>query len=243
MLDRRRACAGGPRAPARSVGASPRGPDGAVRPRNTQRHRPVKTAAATRSTAPRIWAARSVLPGPMTQKQLADRTDMSVPVISRLERGDSDPRVSTVRRIADATGASLDAIINGTAVPAAKAKRAAEPLSRDPRGAPGDGGGLKRHDAIEASIAPKRRPAGALARLPLPGSPRAYEDVRPRCPSHGDEPGHRRGARSDPRPSRRDEPVHRTRQPGEDGPTMTTTLLALAAAALVVAGILPTGIG
>jgi hypothetical protein len=64
MLDRRRACAGGPRAPARSVGASPRGPDGAVRPRNTQRHRPVKTAAATRSTAPRIWTARSVLLGP-----------------------------------------------------------------------------------------------------------------------------------------------------------------------------------
>jgi hypothetical protein len=30
---------------------------------------------------------------------------------------------------------------------------------------------------------------------------------------------------------------------GEDGPTMTTTLIALAAAALVVAGILPTGIG
>jgi transcriptional regulator with XRE-family HTH domain len=64
----------------------------------------------------------------MTQKQLADRTDMSVPVISRLERADSDPRVSTVRRIADATGASLDAIINGPAVPAAKAKRAPQGL-------------------------------------------------------------------------------------------------------------------
>jgi len=133
MLDRRRACAGGPRAPARSVGASPRGPDGAVRPRNTQRHRPVKTAAATRSTAPRIWTARSVLPGPMTQKQLADRNDMSVPVISRLERTDSDPRVSTVRRIADATGASLDAINQRSRGPSgqgeARAAGSSEPRS------------------------------------------------------------------------------------------------------------------
>ncbi len=64
------------------------------------------------------------------------------------------------------------------------------------------------------------------------------EDVRLRCPSPGDEPGHRRGARADPRPFRRDEPAT-----GEDGPTMTTTLIPLAAAALVVANILPTGIG
>jgi transcriptional regulator with XRE-family HTH domain len=96
----------------------------------------------------------------MTQKQLADRNDMSVPVISRLERTDSDPRVSTVRRIADATGASLDAIINGPAVPAAKAKRAPQGLRAEIRAARQEiAAALKRLDAIEASIAPKRRPA------------------------------------------------------------------------------------
>jgi transcriptional regulator with XRE-family HTH domain len=95
----------------------------------------------------------------MTQKQLADRADMSVPVISRLERGDSDPRVSTVRRIADATGASLDAIINGTAVPAPRAKRAPQNLRAEIRAARREiAAALKRLDAIEAGIAPKRRP-------------------------------------------------------------------------------------
>jgi transcriptional regulator with XRE-family HTH domain len=95
----------------------------------------------------------------MTQKQLADRTDMSVPVISRLERGDSDPRVSTVRRIADATGASLDAIVDGTAVPAARPKRAPQNLRAEIRAARRElAAAMKRLDAIEASIAPKRRP-------------------------------------------------------------------------------------
>lgn len=46
----------------------------------------------------------------MTQDQLATRTGMSPQVLSRLERGDSDPRWSTVVRIANALGVSLDAL-------------------------------------------------------------------------------------------------------------------------------------
>jgi transcriptional regulator with XRE-family HTH domain len=46
----------------------------------------------------------------LTQDQLSTRTGMSPQVLSRLERGDTDPRWSTVVRIANALGVSLDAL-------------------------------------------------------------------------------------------------------------------------------------
>ena len=38
----------------------------------------------------------------LTQSELADRADVSQPLIARIEGGDVDPRLSTLRRIVDA---------------------------------------------------------------------------------------------------------------------------------------------
>jgi transcriptional regulator with XRE-family HTH domain len=48
----------------------------------------------------------------MTQDQLATRTGMSPQVLSRLGRGDSDPRWSTIIRVASGLGVSLDSLTN-----------------------------------------------------------------------------------------------------------------------------------
>ena len=40
----------------------------------------------------------------LTQSELADRADVSQPLIARIEGGDVDPRLSTLRRIVNALG-------------------------------------------------------------------------------------------------------------------------------------------
>lgn len=47
----------------------------------------------------------------LTQKELADRAEVSQPLIARIENGDVDPRLSTVARIVEAlTAAEQDAV-------------------------------------------------------------------------------------------------------------------------------------
>src|SRR3989442_12528842 len=47
----------------------------------------------------------------LTQRQLADRTGISKPMISAIERGQQDPRHSTVERILAVTDQELDIVM------------------------------------------------------------------------------------------------------------------------------------
>ena len=47
----------------------------------------------------------------LTQSELADRADVSQPLIARIEGGDVDPRLSTLRRIVNALEAAEGSIL------------------------------------------------------------------------------------------------------------------------------------
>jgi transcriptional regulator with XRE-family HTH domain len=47
----------------------------------------------------------------LTQMELADRAGINFTAVSRLERGDRDPRLSTVARVARALGVSVAALV------------------------------------------------------------------------------------------------------------------------------------
>ncbi len=47
----------------------------------------------------------------ITQDELAERTGLSVPTISRLENGHNAPRIRTVRTLAEALGVDPDELI------------------------------------------------------------------------------------------------------------------------------------
>ncbi|MDR5657415.1 CBS domain-containing protein [Halodesulfurarchaeum sp. HSR-GB] len=47
----------------------------------------------------------------LTQRELADRADVSQPLIARIEGGDVDPRLSTLRRIVEALEAAAGEVI------------------------------------------------------------------------------------------------------------------------------------
>ncbi|AOW80012.1 XRE family transcriptional regulator [Halodesulfurarchaeum formicicum] len=47
----------------------------------------------------------------MTQRELADRAEVSQPLIARIEGGDVDPRLSTLRRIVEALEAAAGEVI------------------------------------------------------------------------------------------------------------------------------------
>lgn len=47
----------------------------------------------------------------MTQQTLAERADLSVPYISRVERGEKEPSLSTLLRVADALDIGLDELL------------------------------------------------------------------------------------------------------------------------------------
>jgi transcriptional regulator with XRE-family HTH domain len=47
----------------------------------------------------------------LTQQELADKIGSTKANISRLESGDQEPRISTVRRLAEALGVELDELV------------------------------------------------------------------------------------------------------------------------------------
>ena len=55
----------------------------------------------------REWRERRLL----TQRELAEKVDMSVGQINRIERGVHRPRLSTVRKLAEALSVSSDEIV------------------------------------------------------------------------------------------------------------------------------------
>jgi transcriptional regulator with XRE-family HTH domain len=57
----------------------------------------------------------------LTQEEAADRAGMSPPAFNRLERGDGDPRWSTVLRVARGLGLTLDELMSGSVERAASA--------------------------------------------------------------------------------------------------------------------------
>ena len=56
-----------------------------------------------------IWSAR-IAQG-MTQQTLAERADLSVPYVSRVERGEKEPSLSTLLRVADALDIGLEELL------------------------------------------------------------------------------------------------------------------------------------
>jgi transcriptional regulator with XRE-family HTH domain len=53
----------------------------------------------------------------LTQMEVANRADMDMAEVSRLERGSRDPRLSTVARIAAALDATTEALVHGITWP------------------------------------------------------------------------------------------------------------------------------
>jgi transcriptional regulator with XRE-family HTH domain len=49
----------------------------------------------------------------LTQRELAERTGIPQPMISAIERGQQDPRHSTLERIMAAAGQELDMVVRG----------------------------------------------------------------------------------------------------------------------------------
>lgn len=49
----------------------------------------------------------------MTQDEVADAAEMQVAVYSRIERGESDPRLSSLRKIARALGVTVSDLLRG----------------------------------------------------------------------------------------------------------------------------------
>ena len=47
----------------------------------------------------------------VTQEELAERSGVTIPTLSRLENGLQRPRISTVRKIADALGVAPEALV------------------------------------------------------------------------------------------------------------------------------------
>ncbi|MFB6160678.1 MAG: CBS domain-containing protein [Haloferacaceae archaeon] len=52
----------------------------------------------------------------LTQSELADRADVSQPLIARIEGGDVDPRLSTLRRIVEALDATEQQVLRASAL-------------------------------------------------------------------------------------------------------------------------------
>lgn len=52
----------------------------------------------------------------LTQRELADRADVSQPLIARIEGGDVDPRLSTLRRIVEALEAAESEVIRAASL-------------------------------------------------------------------------------------------------------------------------------
>ncbi|MCW2983492.1 MAG: family transcriptional regulator [Conexibacter sp.] len=63
------------------------------------------------SLSDNIRAARAA--AGMTQDQAADAAGMQVAVYSRIERGESDPRVSSLLKIARALGVTVSDLLRG----------------------------------------------------------------------------------------------------------------------------------
>lgn len=61
----------------------------------------------------------------VTQEELATRTGMSRATISRLEGGQQRPRISTVRKLAEALGVAPEDLVNWTAAEDEEAGKAA----------------------------------------------------------------------------------------------------------------------
>ena len=62
----------------------------------------------------------------VTQEELAERSGVTIPTLSRLENGLQRPRISTVRKIADALGVAPGALVEwGSDEPAETGKAAA----------------------------------------------------------------------------------------------------------------------
>ncbi len=61
----------------------------------------------------------------VTQAELAQRTGIAEATLSRLENGIQRPRISTVRKIAEALGVAPDELIDWEATGEGKAKAAA----------------------------------------------------------------------------------------------------------------------
>src|SRR5512139_1166584 len=60
-----------------------------------------------------------------TQLQLADRLNVTHQAVSRWEMGDSFPDVATLSQMAELFGTSVDALLNGGALPSATASQRA----------------------------------------------------------------------------------------------------------------------
>ncbi len=62
----------------------------------------------------------------LSQRALAERAAMPYPMIARLELGQTDPRLSTLRRLAEALNVTVGELVDG----APKAKRPARKRAR-----------------------------------------------------------------------------------------------------------------
>lgn len=69
----------------------------------------------TASTGSRIQEIR--LTKGLSLRALAKRADVSVAYLSKLERGEANPTVGLLKRIADALGAPLDTLVDSSGVP------------------------------------------------------------------------------------------------------------------------------
>ncbi len=72
--------------------------------------------------AVRQWRAARGL----SQRALAERAGMSYPILARLELGQTDPRLSTLEKLAEALGVSVPELFT----PPSKAKRPARKRAR-----------------------------------------------------------------------------------------------------------------
>jgi transcriptional regulator with XRE-family HTH domain len=97
----------------------------------------------------------------LTQEEAADRAGMSPPAFNRLERGDGDPRWSTVLRVARGLGLTLDELMSGSAERAAPAPQVPSATVRaELRAAKRDlAAAAKRIDDLERRLANPRRPS------------------------------------------------------------------------------------
>jgi HTH-type transcriptional regulator/antitoxin HipB len=59
----------------------------------------------------------------LSQRAVAERAGMPYPMVARLELGQTDPRLSTLERLAEAFGVSLVAMLSGPEAKWARGKR------------------------------------------------------------------------------------------------------------------------
>jgi transcriptional regulator with XRE-family HTH domain len=59
----------------------------------------------------------------LSQRALAERAGMPYPMVARLELGATDPRLSTLERLAEALGVTVGDLVDGSPTKRARGKR------------------------------------------------------------------------------------------------------------------------